>query len=903
MAEVQAELAKAPVGLRCEYAKNPLGIGESLPRFSWKINDDRRGAKQTAYRLTVGTKPGETDVWDSGEVASHQSTQVVFAGTKLKSRGRYFWQVRYRDQAGVASTWSDTAFFEMGILKTSEWRGQWVSVPLPFDKNVSGPSKYLRRNFVSRRPVKGARLYITARGVFVPLLNGKRVGNDIFLPGWSDFRKRIRYQTYDVTDLVVSGRNTLGVMVGDGWHTGKVAWNPRGLYGENTAALAELHIEYADGSYEVIRSDADWKGSTEGPIRTNDFLDGETYDARKEWSSTGTPAAWATADFDDAAWQPVRVEAHDKVPLEAYVGPPIRRQETLTPKEAWRTTDGKWIFDLGQNMVGWAKLKVKGQPGQQITLRFAEMLNPDRTIYTTNLRGAKVTDAYICKGEGVEEWEPTFTFHGFRFVEVAGLLPGQTPDLSTVTGMVINTDTPAAGSWKSSHEKLNQLMHNIVWGQKGNYMEIPTDCPQRDERLGWTGDAQVFIRTASYNADVAAFFTRWLVELDDSRNDEGTYQDVAPMPPGAKMLSGIAAWADAGIICPWTIYRVYGDVRILERHYDAMKGFVAYMLKKWPNLLRHAGEWTYGDWLSIDSWTPRELIGTAFFAHSVSLMAKIAAIVGKERDAAKHQRLFEKIRKAFNKEFVTPGGYLAGDSQTAYVLALRFGLLDEEKAQIAAKKLAHDVSMRKVLTTGFVGVNLLLPTLSQIGRDDLACKLLINEKYPSWLYSVNHGATTIWERWDGWTEEKGFQTPTMNSFNHYAYGSCGEWMYSAVAGIDLDEKVPGFKHLRIEPRIVTALGVGLTRCEADFATAQGQVKSAWSWEGGIATLEVVIPANASATMVLPGIENVTENGQPLADATGISNLRLNQGKTLCELAAGSYRFSLPLSAPEVSPAI
>ncbi len=879
----------SPVALQCEYADNPIGIDEVLPRLSWRMADTRRGAKQTAYQVRVGTKPELADAWDSGKVETNQSAQVVYAGIKLKSRGRYYWQVKYWDQAGVESPWSAPAFFEMGLLTTREWKAQWINVANVFDKTVCPPAKYVRRSFIVRRPLRSARLYITAKGLYVPMLNGQRIAADYFAPGWSDYRKRIRYQTHDVTAQIVPGRNMIGAMLGEGWYSGNVAWTPRGGYGENPALLAELHLEYADGSYEAIRTDNQWTGTIEGPIRSNDFLHGEHYDARKDLGPWCTPPADPSAS-DGGVWQPVRVEAHDKTPLEAYVGPAVQRSEELMPREAWRTPEGNWIFDLGQNMVGFARLKVKGAAGQEITLRFAEILNPDRALYVTNLRSAKVTDRYICKGDGVEQWEPLFTFHGFRYVEVAGLLPGQTPGLDTVQGVVIHSATPRAGAWRCSNESLNQLQRNIEWGQRGNFVEIPTDCPQRDERLGWMGDAQVFIRTASYNCNVASFFTRWMVEVDDAQRPDGAYTDVSPLPPAGGLNAGIAAWADAGIICPWTVYQVYGDTRILERHYDAMKKFIAFMVKKWPDGERHKDEWTYGDWLAIDSWTPRELIGCAYFAYSASLMQQIATVLKKDKDALRFARLFEKLKKAFNRIFVTAGGYLAGDSQTAYVLALRFGLLPEEKIPQAIHRLTLDLNMRKVLTTGFVGVNLLLPTLSQIGRDDLAFMLLTSDKFPSWLYSVKNGATTIWERWDGWTTDKGFQTPTMNSFNHYAYGSCGEWMFAAAAGIDLDPAAPGYQHLRIHPRI----GGDLTWVEAHLDTLYGRVETHWKSAEGKLEFRVRIPANTTATVAVPAgsVESVTESGQAVIDAAGISQVRLEQGKVLLHITSGEYLFSV-----------
>lgn len=878
----------AAVRLRCEYGVNPVGVGEMVPRLSWEVRGEGRGVVQGGYAIRVGTVPGGEDVWVTGKVESGQSVFVPYGGAKLRSRVRYYWQVKVWGADGSESPWSEVAYWEMGLLKGTDWTASWISVPEEFEGKTVPPARYLRRGFSTHRAVSRARLYMTARGVFVAYINGKRVGEDVFAPGWSDYGIRQRYCTYDVTDLVRTGTNMLGVVLGDGWYAGHIAWTDRGNYGQAPMLLGQLHVEYTDGSYEVIRTDDGWEWSTEGPIRGSDMLMGETYDARKEM------AGWATAESQVEFGGRVRVDVRGKVPLEAYVGPPVRKQGEIVPREAWRTAEGTWVFDLGQNMVGWARLKVRGATGQAVRLRFAEMLKPDRTLYLENLRKAKATDTYVCRGEGVEVWEPTFTYHGFRYVELAGLAAGQTPGLDTVTGVVVHSDTPATGTFACSDERLNQLQHNIVWGQKGNFVEVPTDCPQRDERLGWTGDAQVFARTAAFNMDVSGFFARWLTDLDDAQTKEGAYPSVAPQPAAlARLAAGVAAWADAGVICPWTMHKAYGDVRVLERHYEAMKKFIRYMQNRWPDFMRHEGEWTYGDWLAIDSWTPRELIGAAYFAYSAKLMGEMAGVLGKESDAARFGRLFERAKKAFNHAFVTPSGRLAGDSQTAYLLALRFGLLSEEKRAAAAKFLARDIEMRGVLTTGFVGVNLLLPTLTEIGRDDLAFKLLLNEKFPSWLYSVKNGATTIWERWDGWTEEKGFQTPSMNSFNHYAYGSCGEWMYACIGGIELG--AAGYKEAVIWPRV----GGGITHAKATLETPYGVIATAWETSEAGFALNLSVPANTTAWVVLPAgsVEGVRESGVALAEAEGVRDVSAGDGVVRCRAGSGKYVFACAAFVP------
>jgi alpha-L-rhamnosidase len=471
------------------------------------------------------------------------------------------------------------------------------------------------------------------------------------------------------------------------------------------------------------------------------------------------------------------------------------------------------------------------------------MLNPDGTLYLKNLRGARVADTYICRGDGEETWEPTFTFHGFRYVEVTGL--DQKPSLDLIRGVVIQSDTPKAGTWECSDPLLNQLYSNIVWGQRGNYLSVPTDCPQRDERLGWMGDAQVFVRTASYNADVDTFFNQWLLDVAEAQSAKGAYADVSPR---VAVGEGVAGWADAGVICPWTLYLVYGDKDILARQHDSMAKYIDYLKTNSKDLIRPAKG--YGDWLSVSADTPKDLLATAYFAYSTRLMSKTAAVLGKSDDSARYEQLFQDIRKAFNARFVEPDGKIKGDTQTDYLLALKFDLLDDAQKPDAVRRLVENITSRGThLSTGFIGVSYLLPVLTEYGHADLAYDLLNQKTYPSWLFSVVHGATTIWERWDGWTPDKGFQNPGMNSFNHYSLGSCGEWMFESAAGIDLDPEKPGFKHIIIHPHY----GGGLKWVKATYNSLYGPIKVSWTHEGDDVTLNVCIPPNTTAKVYLPPV--------------------------------------------------
>jgi len=567
--------------------------------------------------------------------------------------------------------------------------------------------------------------------------------------------------------------------------------------------------------------------------------------------------------------------------VQAYPGVTVKKTQEIIPVSRTEPKPGVFVFDMGQNFAGWTRLKVKGKAGDKITLRFAEWLNPDGTIYIKNLRGARCTDAYICRGGGVEIWQPHFTFHGFQYVEVTGY-PSE-PPMEAITGIVVHSDMPKIGSFKCSDEMVNQLYSNITWSQRSNFIEIPTDCPQRDERMGWTGDAQLFLRAATYNMDVAAFFTKWLVDLEDAQLSNGAFPNVAPRV--VNMKGAGAAWADAGVICPWTIYNVYADTRVIEKHYNSMQKWIKYMKGHSKNLLRPAEGW--GDHGSIGSKTPKDVIATAYFAHSTHLLSQAAVVLGKTQDAKEYNKLFEQIKQAFNKAYVSDDSRIKGDTQTCYLLALWFDLLPPDKRQAAAKRLVEKIKDKDWhLSTGIVGLAYLVPTLTQTGYTDVAYRLLMQVTYPSWGYTIKHGATTIWERWDSWTKEKGFQSPGMNSFNHYAFGSVGQWMFSTIAGIDTDG--PGYKKIIIRPRP----GGGLTYARAEFMSMHGLIKSDWKIENNTFKLDVTIPANTTATVYIPSssAENITESGKPADKVDGVEFIRTTDDAAVYRVESGSYCF-------------
>ncbi len=873
--------------LRCEYRVNPLGIDVTEPRLSWIIESDQRDQKQNAYQILVASsqenlKKGQGDLWDSGKVDSDRSAQVVYKGKPLRSRMKCYWKVRVWDRDDNLSAWSKPAYWTMGLVDPKAREAKWIG----YDENVQGakasqdelvlpPPRYLRSVFWVYRPIRRATVYASALGLYELRINGQRVGEDYFTPGWSDYSKRVYYQTYDVTDLLRKGSNGVGAILSDGWYAGYIGFGKkREHYGKDPRFFMQLEVEYADGTRQTTVTDESWK-ATYGPHLEADFLMGETYDARKEMPG------WDRPGFDDSAWGDVAVTKTISGLLQSYPGVTVRKQLQIEPVEITEPKEGTFVFDLGQNFAGWARLQVKGEAGTKVVLRFAEVLNPDGTIYTTNLRAARCTDTYILNGNGTEIWEPRFTYHGFRYVEVTGY-PGKAGP-SAITGIVVHSDTPVVGSFECSNPMVNKLYKNITWSQRSNFVEVPTDCPQRDERLGWTGDAQIFIRTATYNMDVAAFFTKWLVDLEDAQNQNGAFPDVAPRK--VAMGDGVAAWGDAGVICPWTIYKVYGDKRVIEKHYESMKEWIAYLKTNSKDLLRPA--YGYGDWVAVGSDTPKDVIATAYFAYSTRLLSEMAAVIGKNEDTKEYEALFQQIKDAFNKAYVSGDGKIKGDTQTCYCLALYFDLLPAEKRELASGHLIKALGEKDWhLSTGFVGLSYLLPTLTQMGHLDIAYRLLANDSFPSWGYSIKHGATTIWERWDGWTAEKGFQDPGMNSFNHYAFGSVGRWLFGTVAGIEIDTS--GYKRIVIRPQP----GGGMTYAGATYDSIAGKIESCWRIDCGEFELDVTIPANTTATIYIPAkdAESVLESGWPASTAKGVRLVGMQDETAVFQVGSGQYRF-------------
>ena len=979
VASMSLSVHSEPVHLRCENRESPLGIDATLPRFSWQSDDKQRDWRQFAYEILVGSTAhqvldGNPDVWDSGKQLSSESVGIPYGGPQLESSRRYYWSVRVWDAGWKESSLAKPSWWEMGLLRKTDWKGDWIAWKNPeeaadakgilwlwvagrdafdevpkttaafrmtvqltgkledaalyvaargsfvakvngqvvgtkqnwqeFDredvtdalvlgKNVieievttvqpqvflsprssSGraapaalaallkvrnsagqiqrfptnsdwearlegdpnwklahivanlsdtrisaapvilpqPAAQFRKSFAIQKVVAAARLYISAAGSYQAFINGSKVGPDLLTPGYTDFGKRIYYQTYDVTSLLRPGLNAMGVLLGSGWYgspmTG-VGWAY--LFAPPPERLiTQLEIRYTDGTRDIIASDSSWKAAR-SPILRSTIYAGELFDARLEQNG------WDTINFTDASWEPAeKVDA----PLGALVAQIDRPPQVilhLTPKTVTKNR-GAYIFDMGQNMVGWVMLRVKGAEGTRVHLRFAEILNPDGSIYTKNLRDAEATDTYVLRGGGEEVFAPHFTFHGFRYVELSGF-PG-VPTLGTITGDVVSSVTAEpTGTLSTSSALVNRMWKVGLWGQRGNFLSIPTDCPQRDERLGWMGDAGVFWRTGAYNFDIEAFSEKWMHDVADAQTKEGAFTNVSPDQFRLNHSLGVPGWSDAGVIVPWTTWLQYGDFRIVRQNWDAMDRYMKFLQATNPGYLAKKDSRT-DDWLAPDDRTPRDLLATAYWAMSAEMMSQMAHALGKEDDAARYEELYRNIRAAFQKAYITDDGHVKSDTQTSYVMALHMHLMPDDLWQAAVDHLVAAIASRDWhLSTGFLGTQFLLFALANNGRADVAYRLLLTDTYPSWGYMLSKGATTWWERWNGDTGD-----PSMNSFNHYALGAVVAWIYRSVAGIDTDAMGPGFHEIVIRP----LLDVLITHAHGKYDSVYGTITTDWN---------------------------------------------------------------------------
>lgn len=872
----------APVSLRCEYRDNPVGIDVKSPRFTWMMGDTSRGVTQTAYQILVATSvekltENEADIWNSGVVRSDQSVLIPFDGKIPESSTRYYWTVRIWDQDGIASSFSSPAYWETGKLDPSDWKAKWICKQ---DTGTPLRSVAFKKEFDVKKEVRRARIYATGLGNYVMNLNGEKIGNQFLSPGWTDYNYRVLYQTYDVTNQIKQGTNVITGMLGNMWWSSGLGWAGAEVYSHGPLRLfSQLEVVYDDGSNDVIPTDETWQVAF-SPILENTIYHGETYDARVDMS-------------DPSLWQPASVIDNFKIDLVAQNDEPVRLEEELIPVSVTKVENGDYVFDMGQNMVGLTRLKVKGKAGQTITLKYAELLHPDGTVAQENLRSAKATDRYICKGEGVEEYVPSFTYHGFQYVQVSGLTEEPVP--ATLTGLVLCSDLRYEGNFECSEPMINKFWLNTLWGQKGNMFSIPTDCPQRDERLGWMGDAQVFAPTASYNAQTAPFYTKWMQDICDSQSPEGWVTDVCPYI----VVGGPAkpAWGDAVVITPWEVYRYTGDIRILETNYNAMKAWVGYMTAQSKDNLyvwENNGWYGYGDWVAVEA-SPAQPLAQIYYYHSTSIMSKVAKLLGKEEDAAHFEAMLPNLAKAFHQAYYEPDKKnYTGETQCANVLPYWFDLVpDDLKEQIVRNIVDNVVAKDYHPTTGFYATAYLLPILSETGHHDIAWKLANQRTYPSWGYMVEQGATTIWELWNSDKE----RPEGMNSRNHFAYGSVVAWYYGYLAGIRLMDDYPGYKKFVIAPMPVGEL----TYARASVPSEYGAISSSWTMDGDHFSLKVGIPGNTSALVSVPlkdgqsvseGGVVLVEDGQLTAGDKYIRPVEIKEGRAYFNVSAGNYAFDV-----------
>jgi len=882
-ANAQVKLQK----LLTENLTNPVGLDISTPRFSWQLVSDQRNVSQIAYEIKVVY--GKTTVWNSGKVSSDQSVRVLYAGNALQSGKKYNWQVMVWDNSGKQSAWSGPASFQMALMNKSDWKARWIIAGFNED-SVNRPAIYFRKEFSANKNIASATAYITAHGMYEAQINGKRIGDAYLTPGWTSYNKRLQYQVYDVTNLITSGKNVAGAVVGNGWYRGFLAWGGnKNIYGKDLGLLFQLDIVYTDGTTASIISDESWKSST-GSIRYAEIYHGETVDAREEKIN------WATGAFNDAGWSGVKLANNSFDNLLATYNEPVKKHQSFKPLKIFKTPKGEQVIDFGQNLVGWVIVKAKGKAGDKITLRHAEVLDKNGNFYIENIRDAKATATYILSGRGEEIFEPHFTFYGFRYIEIDGY-PGEIKP-ENFTAVALYSDMKPTGDFVSSNPLINQLQHNIQWGQRGNFLDVPTDCPQRDERLGWTGDAQAFSRTAAFNFGVNNFFAKWLRDVEADQQPNGSVPFVIPnvLGPGAGASTG---WADAATIIPWNMWLAYGDKKILENQYNSMKAWVGYMENASKNYLWNTG-FHFGDWLFFRPFddndgrsavTDKYMIAQCFFGNSVQIMINTANVLGKKEDVGKYSLLLQNIKEAFIKEYLTPNGRLVSGTQTAYVLALNFDMLPENLRAHAAEKLVENIkSYGNHLTTGFLGTPYLCHVLTRFGYPDMSFTLLMQESYPSWLYPVKMGATTIWERWNGIRPDSTFEPASMNSFNHYAYGAIGDWMYREVAGLDTDDDGPGYKKIKIKPHV----GGNLTHAAAVLQTYYGKTSSGWKIENGKLSLDVEVPPNTSATVYIPAgnIEVITENGSAISSSKDIMLSGKEKDYVILKIGSGKYHFEV-----------
>lgn len=948
--------------LRTQYLQNPLGIDEDSPSFSWKLKAEKRATVQNSYQLELALEPEmENIIFDSGTIISNQSTNVRFDSMNLQASTRYYWRVTITDNYGNVSQSTDNSYFETG-LRDSGWSGaMWIrsdynsietqnltgfisknnlfsnsrSHDVMVTHNEEEGAPYFRKEFRVEGPIKKARLYSTALGVFTAHINGKRVGHlqhdgsmiyDELMPGWTDYRSSIFYMTHDVTSLLQEGENVIGAVVSSGWWKGDVS---HGIYkSTNVAFLGKLVITLQNGEEIIIVTDETWKTSRSGAIREGEIYHGEIYDARLDDN-------WSEVDYDTSLWLPVREDDQNHGQVMSHEGTLVRvmNQHERKPKTIIvyegitdnGTTYGEiakvnefgnqsvtlkkdqiMIIDFGQNASGWAKFKVKGRSGTTLKLRFSEILNDSGeaergnddakgTLYTKALRNARASCQYVlCGNPEGEEYRPTTTFYGFRY---ADLTANEDIEIEWIIAETISSIAEENSFIEVDNPDVNQLYSNILWGERSNFISVPTDCPQRDERLGWTADTQVFSMAAMYNSQVQGFYHKWMRDMRDGQLEDGRFPNVAPHN---WVGFASAAWADAGVILPWNVYVMYGDKSIIEENYESMERYFDWLGTQSEEGYQHIGsDITYGDWLAFEK-TDNRFVSVAYYGYMADIMSKMSKVLSTTEEdiyyqkSVKYSQLFQEIREEFKDRYWEDQTGLSQTSQCAYLMALRYGLLPDEAAEnLIIEKLREKIEGNNyTLSTGFLGTAILNQTLSQFGMDDLAYSLLLQHDCPSWLYSVDQGATTLWEKWNSYTIEDGINKSVgMNSFNHYAYGAVAEWMYRYMVGISPDYNNPGFSHVLLKPCFDPERRINYVN--AEFDSNYGIISAAWqTTKEGEYIYNLTLPANTTAKLTLPILpeKDLFDGDLPIEEVEGISGIRELEGNITMTLGSGTYNF-------------
>lgn len=836
--------------LRMNYQKSLMAI-EEMPQFSWIFESDETDVMQQSYRLQISEDADYLSVvYDSGVRVTSDSANVIPEGVKLKSACKYFVRVEANTSAGDTG-FSESASFITGLIDPTEWKAKFISVD--DDKERSNAS-YLRKEFATSKPIKQAFVFASALGLYKLFINGKRAGYAELAPGWTSYNKHLLYQSYDVTELIDQGKNTVGAMLGAGWYKGAMGFEGvRNHFGDKTALIVQLLLRYEDGTEEIIVTDESWKG-TDSPIVFAEIYDGETYDASLEQDG------WNMPNFSDDGWISAVTIDSDFSILTAQRAAAVREMEVLPVKELMTTPEGDQVLDFGQNLSGWIHFNAVGKKGDRIELNCFEALDKDGNVYLDNLRGAKQTITYIFGRDGEVEFHPSFTFMGFRYAKITAW-PGQ-PKPENFEVRAIYSEMEQSGNFECSNPDLNRLNQNVNWSLKSNFVDVPTDCPQRNERLGWTGDAQIFARTACYLMNSYEFFSKWLVDVAADQTAEGGVPHVVPDILSdhsdddwliSQGTHSAAAWADVAVIMPWAMYLNYGDTQIIRKQYDSMKSWINFMKNNSVDFIWNF-QLQFGDWVALDAEegsyfgaTPNDLTCTAYFAYSTKLFVKMAKIIGNEQDAQEYEELYKKVLDKYQRTFFNDDGTMNVQTQTAHIVTLYFGLVPEKFRQQTIDGLIKLLDKENGhLVTGFVGTPYFCHALSENGKIDEAFKLLMRDDFPSWLYQVKMGATTIWEHWDGIKPDGSMWSPDMNSFNHYAYGAVDEWIYRVLGGLEADENSPGFKHSIIQPHI----GGGLDYACTSYNTPYGKLATDWRLDGQEIELTVTVPHNASATIRL-----------------------------------------------------